>query len=199
MTTTLSTHATRSDRTTTSWGRWCAVSGVVMVLLTPVMGIRLGDPVPGSWAEPHGPRIFLVESVALAVLHVLSALGFLGAWRQTGRRALLVAAGGLGLLSAAELASGAIGSSDVDSGAAAAVGTVFGVATLVFTAGCLVAWRTHWSVWALGLVILLLVTPANVSGEMVLRQLALAVWSALFVPLGLAVTRGRLPQPSDRH
>ena len=56
--------------------------------------------------------------------------------------------------------------------------------------------RTHrwtgagaWMVLASGAVMLVLVTPANVSGNLVFRTVALILWSLTFVPLGRTLTR----------
>lgn len=103
-------------------------------------------------------------------------------------------------MSIAELLSGAIGARDVDSVSATWVGTVFGVASLMTALGGLVAGavivRTHrwtgtgaWMVLASGAVMLVLVTPANVTGNLVFRTVALILWSLTFVPLGRTLTR----------
>jgi hypothetical protein len=52
-------------------------------------------------------------------------------------------------------------------------------------------WRGvgRWMVLASGLVLVLLVTPANISGNPVFRMVALALWSATFIPLGRTISR----------
>jgi len=161
-----------------------------------------------QWSYPQTPGIFLVTAVLLTIAHLLSALGFVGALRlgaqgpgRAGRLGLQGAVAGLVGLSAAELLSGFIGDRDIDSSTGVGVSTLFGVTSLVFALGAIVGglailradvwqgpWR--WVVLATGVVILVLVTPANISGSLVLRQGALVIWSALFIPLGLDVARG---------
>ena len=46
-----------------------------------------------------------------------------------------------------------------------------------------------WMVLASGAVIILLVTPANISGDLVVRTLALILWSLTFIPLGRTIAK----------
>ncbi|MGI8653488.1 MAG: hypothetical protein ACR2I7_11910, partial [Geodermatophilaceae bacterium] len=46
----------------------------------------------------------------------------------------------------------------------------------------------RWMVLASGVVMILLVTPAIISGDLVLRMLALTLWSLTFIPLGRAIS-----------
>ncbi len=104
------------------------------------------------------------------------------------------------MLSIAELLSGAIGAREVDSAAALWVSSIFGVASLMTALGGLVAGavivRIHrwtgtgaWMVLASGVVMLLLVTPANVTGDLEFRTWALILWSLTFVPLGRTLAK----------
>ena len=189
-------------------GLACAASGVVMVLLAIPMGMHIGDAAKNQWSYPQSAGLFLAESVLLAVAHLLSAAGFVGALRleaqggsRAGRMGLWAAIVGLVGLAAAEIASGLIGEKANDSGIATAVSTVFGITSLVFAIGAIVGglaivradvWQGPWKwvVLATGVVIMVLVTPANISGSLLFRQSALLIWSALFIPFGVDVTRG---------
>ena len=44
-------------------------------------------------------------------------------------------------------------------------------------------------VLASGAVIIVLVTPANISGDLVVRTLALILWSLTFIPLGRTIAK----------
>ena len=101
-------------------------------------------------------------------------------------------------LGVCEALSGAIGGKGDDSTAAAVVGALFGVSSLVLAVAAIVGgWAVgradvlapygRWTLLASGVVLVVLVTPANIAGDLVPRTLALCVWSLLFVPLGLAV------------
>jgi hypothetical protein len=118
---------------------------------------------------------------------------------------LRIAVAGFAILTIAELLSGAIGARDVDSVSAAWVGTVFGVASLMTALGGLVAGvvivRTRrwagigaWMVLASGVVMLALVTPANITGNFVFRTVALILWSLTFVPLGRTLSTSTVGQ-----
>jgi hypothetical protein len=203
----------RADRTR-RLGLACAASGALMAVLAIPIGIHMGAASPEQWSYPQSAAIFFVEELLLTIAHLLSAAGFVGALRlqaqgssAAGRAGLWAAVVGLVGLSGAELASAFIGDAATDSGIAVAVGTLFGVTSLVFAIGAIVggiavlragAWRgpMSWVVLATGVVIVVLVTPANISGSVVLRQGALLIWSLLFIPLGLDVARGLSRRPS---
>jgi len=189
-------------------GLACAASGVLMVLLAIPIGMHIGDAPENQWSYPQSAGVFLVEAVLLAVAHLLSAAGFVGALRLkayggsgAGRVGLWVAVFGLVGLAAAEIASGVIAKEASDSEIATAVSTAFGITSLVFAVGAIVGglavvragvWpgRWKWVVLATGVVTIVLVTPANISGSLPFRQAALLIWSLLFIPLGLDVARG---------
>jgi len=189
-------------------GLACAASGVLMVLLAIPIGMHIGDAPENQWSYPQSAGVFLVEAVLLAVAHLLSAAGFVGALRLkayggsgAGRVGLWVAVFGLVGLAAAEIASGVIAEEASDSEIATAVSTAFGITSLVFAVGAIVGglavvragvWpgRWKWVVLATGVVTIVLVTPANISGSLPFRQAALLIWSLLFIPLGLDVARG---------
>lgn len=193
-----------TDTRVRSLGLACAASGVLMALLSPV-GLWRDDAVPATqWSYPQSPSVFLVFSALLVLAHVMSACGFWAVHQagvttsRSGRAGLVVAAVALVALSGCELVSGLLGGYDTGTAAVGLVSTLFGVASMLFAAGAVVAGTSlirngrralGWLVLLTGLVIVVLVTPANISGSLVFRQLSLLVWSALFVPLGLHVAR----------
>jgi hypothetical protein len=179
--------------------------GVAAGIITLVQ-VTVGSDVPDDqWSAPAGATFFLVFSVGLAITHVLSAIGFTGVarlephgWSRAATTTLWVSIAGLYLLGVAEVCSGLIGGQSDDSGAAAAVGTLFGVASLLSAVGGLVAGpillRRGWtlggaSLLANAVTMLLLVTPANIIGDEYFRMVALTVWSLTFVILGRALRR----------
>jgi hypothetical protein len=209
--TTTATRPTMEDSRLRTYGAACAASGVLGViagLLTPVL---YDSAVPSNqWSYPLSTTTQWVLSLGLAIMHVLSAMGFLGVLRarpygehRAAAATLRIAVAGFAILSIAELLSGAIGAQDVDSVSATWVGTLFGVASLMTALGGLVAGtvivRTNrwtgtgaWMVLASGVVMLVLVTPANVTGNLAFRTVALTLWSLTFVPLGRTLTRSRV-------
>lgn len=160
----------------------------------------LGSSVPeGVWNYPVPGAVHVAFAALLVVVHLLSAHGFLGLSRVEGatrgvRVAALVGAGSQLLLSACEAASGTLAGVAMTSGAATAVGSGFGVASVVYAVATLIggvalAQRrllpgANWSVAASGAILLLLVTPANIAGATVLRIVALTLWSLVFVWMG---------------
>ena len=191
-----------SDDRLRSYGAASAASGVLGVVAGLVTWLY--DPaVPkDQWSYPFTTTTQWAVSVLLAIAHSLTAVGIMGVLRARphgGRRAaevtLYIAVAGFVLLSIAELLSGAIGGRDLDSVSATWVSTVFGVASLMTAVGGVVAGavivRTHrwtgigaWMVLASGVVMLVLVTPANITGNLGFRTAALILWSLTFVPLG---------------
>ena len=158
------------------------------------------------WSYPFPFGVGLIVGLLLAVIHVLTLVGFVGAREAHARAvtpamsALLIAIVGYSLLAACEVASGLIGRADVDSTTAGAVGSGFGLASLAIALGSVwggflllrrrPAFRTGaGAMLASGLVLILLVTPANVSGNLPARTLALILWSICFIPLGWDVAR----------
>lgn len=198
-------HVTQNDRRLRPWAAACAASGVLGVLagvLTLAVPARVAADV---WSYPFSFAVGLALGVVLAGIHVLTALGFVALRRITGDRAGRAAHGALGLavaglvlLAVAELASGLIGRQVEDSTAAGIVDALFGVASLVLVVGSVWAGvlllrrrvgppRAAWAVLASGVVLLLLVLPANVAGDLGLRTGALMLWSLCFVALGAAL------------
>ena len=138
----------------------------------------------------------------LAVTHLLTLAGFVGVLRSGPQGRSRAALGGLGAavvgyaaLAVAEVLSGRIGGVTADSASAEAVSDVFAVASVLVAVGSIVAGvvivrrrgsgDVGWSMvlWS-GVAMVVLVTPANIVGNPVLRMVALTVWSLTFVPLG---------------
>ncbi|TDE13084.1 hypothetical protein [Jiangella asiatica] len=205
------THA-RAGADVRRLGLACAISGVLMLGVS-VFTVFPPDGVPDDqWSYPQTPSQLLAISLVLAVAHALSVGGFIGARRLAvagGGRASRVgftgAVAGLIALGFCELLSGLIAEEPLDSGVAAVVGTLFGLSSLLFAAGAIIAgigviragrwpgWG-RWLVLATGVVIVVLVTPANAVGDPVFRWVSLALWSVLFIPLGFQVARGLRPR-----
>ncbi len=192
-------------------GLACSASGVGGVAIGVVTLIY--PPGPGvaedAWSYPFTFELGWVIGVALAVIHLLTAAGLVGVLRadpHRGRRVatigLWVAVGGLVGLAGCELAGGAVGDKPTTSAVAGWVSTGFGVTSLLFAAGSMLAgvpiararvWQGQgrWMVLASGLIMIFLVTPANISGELAIRMPALMLWSLTFLPLGVAVAASR--------
>lgn len=191
----------------TALGRAAAASGVLGVgagILTLAYPAAVSH---NQWSYPFPEGVQWGSSVVLAAAHALTAAGFVGVVLAAPHRhsrpatiALWVAIVGFVGLSLSELASGAIGSQTTTSDAAARVGAAFGVASLATALGSIIAGliivRTHtwhglarWVVLASGALMLVVVTPALISGALWPRTLALMLWSITFVPLGQAVSR----------
>lgn len=186
------------------------VMGVVVGILT----IMYSPAVPtDQWSYPFTLGWQLTVSVVLALAHLLTLVGFIGVLRANPHRnsrvaaiALWVAIAGFGLLAISEVLSGAIGAESTDSSAAASVGTVFGIASLLVAAGSIVAgvvivrakvWDGlgRWIVLASGLVLLVLVTPSNIVGDPTFRNISLILWTLTLIPLGQAVARSARSRP----
>jgi hypothetical protein len=188
-----------------TYGAACIASGVLGVIAGLVT--LLYDPVVSTdqWSYPFSTTMQWIVCVGLAVTHALTAWGFVGvilarAYGESRAAAvtLRIAVAGFVVLTIAELLSGAIGGEDLDSTSAGWVGTVFGLGSLMTAIGGLVAGtvivRTRrwtgvgaWMVLASGAVMVLLVIPAIMSGDVVLRTTALMLWSLTFVPLGRSI------------
>lgn len=189
-------------------GRACTASGLAGIAIGALtLGVTLRHPeaLPGDqWSYPFDPTAQWVVSGALAVTHLLTLAGFLGvvvagphARSRPAAVGLWAAVVGYAGLAVCELLSGAIATARNDSPAAGAVSGAFAVTSLLSAAGSIVAGvvvvrrcglRTGWSMvlWS-GVVMVVLVTPANVTGDPVFRMTALSLWSLTFVFLGQAL------------
>jgi hypothetical protein len=96
----------------------------------------------GLWRSPFSPGAFALLGVSAAVSHLLVA--WVAARLRDGaparaRTGLLVAIAAMVLMTALELAGVAIGGQSEESGAATAIGAGFGVGTVLFAVGTIVA------------------------------------------------------------
>lgn len=190
------------------------ISGVLAVPIALGTLAFLGSSVPeGVWNHPVPGTIHVAFAGMLVVIHLLSAYGLWGLSRVNGatrvvRRAVLVAALSQVLLSACEAASGTLVGVQTTSEAATNVGTAFGVASVVYGVATLVGGialarrqllpGANWSVAASGAILLFLVTPANIAGGVVLRMVALTLWSLVFVWMGRGLASASSPAPTRR-
>ena len=187
-------------------GTACLASGVLGSIIGALSLVYPAAVPHHQWSYPFPSGVAAAVAVLLAVTHVLTAAGFLGvlavhpyAGRRPAAIALRVAIVGLAGLALCELASGAIGSDSTDSTPADVVGGLFGVMSLLIAVGSIVAgiavvragrWTgaARWTLLVSGLILVLLVTPANISGDRYAIYPALILWSLTFVWLGRAVT-----------
>jgi hypothetical protein len=143
---TMSDTDTLAATKTRALGLACAASGFLMVPLAILIGLHNGHPSEEQWSYPQSAGLFFVESVLLAMAHLASAAGFVGALRLgaqgasgPGRTGLRTAVAGLVGLAGAEIASGFIAAEATDSGIATAVSAAFGLTSVVFAIGAIVA------------------------------------------------------------
>jgi hypothetical protein len=198
------TPVTRSLR---NLGVACAASGIGGVAIG-IVTLSYPAAVPSNrWSYPFDARTQWIVSIVLAITHLLTLAGVLGviAARPYGRSraavvglwAAVLAYAGLAIC---EVLSGGLGTQSNDSSAANAVNGAFGVTSLLAAVGSIVAGivivrqrglrSIGWSMvlWS-GIVMIVLVTPANIAGNEKVATIALIVWSLTFVPLGQALAR----------
>lgn len=187
-------------------GRAATVSGLLGVAVC-VVTLAYPAAVPSDqWSYPFPTGVQWGSSIVLALAHALTAAGFVGVVlanphrrSRTAAIALWVAVVGFAVLALCELASGAIGDQTVTSTSAENVSTAFGGASMATALGSVVAGvvivRAHvwaglgrWMVLASGTVMIIVVTPALIMGDLWPRTLALMLWSITFVPLGLTIS-----------
>lgn len=161
---------------------------------------------PDLWSYPFPTGVAWVSSIVLALTHALTAVGFVGVVLASPHRdsrpatiGLWAAIVGFVGLAACELASGAVGGQSATSSTAQNVGTAFGIASLLTALGSVVAGiaivRAHlwtglgrWIVLVSGVLMIAVVTPAIIVGDLWPRILALILWSITFVPMGRAIS-----------
>jgi hypothetical protein len=190
-----------SDR---SAGRACLAGGVLTVAGAAVVGVvTAGTSVPDDlWRYPWTAGPFVAFSLFAAVLHVLTLLGLAALLRSGvagGTRAARVggalAVAGIALLFVGEFASLPVAGQTESASGANLVGWLFGIASLLATAGLLslgvATVRAHrWADWrpwtplACGLSLLIAV-PLQFS---TLLWAALIPYGCAFAALGLALT-----------
>jgi hypothetical protein len=195
---------TASDTRVRTLGLACAASGGLMTLLSLAYFWRDDSVPPSQWSYPQSSGVFLVVSVLLVIAHAMSACGYWGMYMagavtsRIGKIGVVASAVALLALSVCELLSGLVGGRDTDTAAVTLISSLFGAVSILFAAAAIVAGvallrngagMLGWLVILTGLVIIVFVTPANISGSLIFRQLSLLIWSLLFVPLGLKVAR----------
>jgi hypothetical protein len=159
-----------------------------------------------SWSYPFDATAQWAVSSVLSITHLLAIAGFVGVLiaapygrSHAARIGIWAAIIGSAGLAVCELLSGAVGTRNNNTSFAGAVNGAFGVASLLTAAGSIVAGvviarhlgvRSRWSMllWS-GIVLVVLVTPASIGGNLVFAMVALTLWSLLYVPLGQAVIR----------
>lgn len=179
-----------------------AASGAALIAWPP-------EVTPAMFSYPLGDASHLVFQAFFAVQQVGLLLGLLaltrlvspGSTRPT-RYGLVTAGVGMVLLVVMEVVELVVVAAievRTDSGAAAVIGTFFGVASVLIGAGLVVAgaglarrrafpgWA-RWIVLACGVWVFVPMTPA-LGGPMVVGRLVIAGWMLLFAALGVALTR----------
>jgi hypothetical protein len=186
-------------------GGLCRASGVLGVLAGAVTLAYPAAVTQDRWSYPFGYSAGLLMGIGLAATHVMTGLGVrglmlirAGVGAATERVALAASTTGFLLLAICEIAGGLIGRAATEDARAVIVDSAFGVASMLTAAGAVVAaaglrrapepGAAHWLL-ASAVVMTLLVTPANMSGNEVARMVTLIVWSLCFVPLGSSVRR----------
>jgi hypothetical protein len=178
--------------------------GVAAGILAMTYPAKVSDDI---WSYPFAFHFFVGFSIVLAITHLLTLAGYLGVRRVAGRHGGRPVSLGLGaaiigfaLLAGCEIASASIGDKDIHTSAADTVSSGFGIASLLYAIGTLVAammlirrrlWNPlgAWSLAASALVMIVLVTPANIADNETLREAALTLWSVCFVPAGMTLVR----------
>jgi hypothetical protein len=180
----------------------CGASGALGVA---VAGLTLAwSPSVGHrvWSYPFSFRVGVAVGISLTVIHLMTLCGYVAlrslARSRMARAAAYAAIAGCALLAVSEAAGGAIGRAHTDSTAAGIVSTMFGLASLLLVAGSISTGaafmrRQHAGIGVLllasGGTLLVLVTPANISGDLTLRMASLMVWSASYVGIGGLIWR----------
>jgi len=193
----------------TTCGNAAIASGIGGALVG-VLTIFYPPAVPDDvWSYPFPGSVLLLVSLALALLHLLTAVGFYGVLLADPHRgsrpaaiAVWVAIVAFVALGMAEVLSGLLGEAAADGSRADDLGMLFGLGSLLsavgsIVAGIIIARAGRWSGlgrWILvgsGVLMIVVVTPAIVSGVLWASQVALIVWSLTFVPLGRAIAGTR--------
>lgn len=177
--------------------------GVVLALgILPFLGSGVSSDV---WNYPLPGGVHVLVSALLVLVHLLTGHGFIGLAELEGlvrwaRRLLLGSAVGFVLLAGCEAVSGALVGSDVDGDSALRLGYAFGIASMVIAVPTVLAGiavlrgrqltgSARISLLASGLLLLVGVTAANITGDLTARAIALAVWSLSFVWAGRGLAK----------
>lgn len=185
-------------------GRVCTASGLIGIAVAVLTAVYPAAVPSTQWSFPFSAAVQWPVGLVLALTHVLTVAGFLGVLAIDPHRGsrvatagLRVAVVGLAVLAGCELASAAIGGQSNTSGAAEALSAAFGVSSLLVAAGSIAAgvviarqrWGgpARWALLASG-IILVLVTPAQIIGDLDVTMVALGLWSLALVLLGRAIS-----------
>jgi hypothetical protein len=165
------------------------------------------------WSYPFSFGVGLAVGFVLAAVHLMTLGGYVAVrWlsrTRAGGAGAYVAMAGCALLAVSETAGGVIGRDQTSSSAADVVSAMFGVASLLVAVGSIVTGAAvvrrqratatpldegnlagiGWLVLASGVTLLVVVTPANFSGDLVFRMVSLMAWSAIFVGVGGLLVR----------
>lgn len=189
--------------------------GVVLALVSlPFLSSGVSSDV---WNYPLPGGVHVLVSVLLVLDHLLTGHGFIGLAELQGlgnwaRNSLRVSAVGFILLAGCEAVSGALVGSDVEGSPAVRLGYAFGMVSLLIAVptalagiavlrGRLLTGSASISLLASGLILLVGVTAANITGDPIARAVALALWSFTFVWAGRALAthaRAATSEPLDR-
>ena len=184
------------------------VLGAVVGLASACWPAQVAD---DRWSYPFTAGVSVGAAALLVASHVLVAVGFAALARSTrglARTGAWVGVGSSVLLAVCETWSGFLASAPANGGAATALDTVYGVASMAVALGSLaagLALRRAWpgvagSLTVSGLFMLVIVTPAMISDVNLARSLALAAWSLLYVWFGVAIrTPARRPDVTTRR
>jgi len=179
-------------------GALSAVVGIFTVAYPPV-----GDAT--VWGYPFPPSVHVVVALALVVLHLLKAHGFVGLSQLDGatpvvRWSMLVAALGFVVLAICEGVSASLAGVPLSAPAAVRLNDGYGAGSMLeaipsVVGGAVIARRRllqgtgRWSVVMSGAFMIVVVTPALFTGRGALAYLALTAWSMFYLWIGRALGR----------
>lgn len=187
-------------------GLLCLLGGVIGVASALVTGFIPAAVAPGRYSYPYTPTGFLAAQLVFILNHLLLLVGLLGLWRSDatgshrfGRGGLWVSLAGMGLLTLCEVAAMTMADAAYPSPPTDALGTWFGMASILIgaglvTAGIAVVRARVWTGWrrflplACGVAVFAIVIP-GVFGPFLAGRLALAIWMLMFTALGAALLR----------
>jgi hypothetical protein len=177
-----------------------AAFAIVQLVMPPAVGADI-------WSYPSDPSAFVVGQVFIGIHHLVLALGLFAAWRiGLAGRSMLAAVGGISaalamaLFGVVEFVSGAAANESVTSDFATLLSSLYGVGSIVLAVASIIfgiailrahAWTgvTRLTLLVTGIFLIVPLIPAQF-GPLWVRYLALAIWSLLYIGLGLGLRRG---------
>lgn len=187
---------------------------IVFAILAAVFALAIGvippAVTPDVWSYPTTALPFTLGQVLIGIHHLVMAAGLFVAWRiglaGTSRLAAVGAISStivMALFAVLEVGSSAIADSRLGSAATDTVGALYGVLTFVLAVASIVygiaiirarAWSgiTRLTVLVTGIYLIVPLIPAQF-GPFLLRAIALAIWSLLYIGLGVGLRRGSKP------